>query len=57
MKYMVCVNSYCIYMHVAVCPSVWSEDQNSDNVVDNIETYLNDSTSDDIDSDGGKGCN
>ena len=27
------------------------------NVVDNIETDLNDSTSDDIDSDGGKGCN
>ena len=40
-------------MHAAVCPSVWSEDRNSDNVVDNIETDLNDSTSDDIDSDGG----
>ena len=49
MKYMVCVNSYCIYMHVADCPSVQSDDQNSDNPVDNVET---DNTSSDIDSDG-----
>ena len=55
------VHSYVLiriaYMHAAVCPSVWSEDRNSDNVVDYIETDLNDSTGDDIDSDGGKGCN
>ena len=54
MKYMVCVNSYCIYMHVADCPSVQSDDQNSDNPVDDVET---DNTSSDIDSDGEKGCN
>ena len=34
-------------MHVADCPSVQSEDQNSDNLVDNVETDI---TSDDIDS-------
>ena len=36
-------------MHVADSPSVQSEDQNSDNLVDNVET---DNTNSDIDSDG-----